>query len=101
MAAAGETVPAAAAYNVTFTTDNVADQIIVYIRTDRDDFADELVTDRKRHRDCRLRPFVPFENMQICSTDSGLYDPDQNIIDSNRWLGYILEPQAALGAGLH
>jgi hypothetical protein len=101
MPSAGEAVSAAAAYDVPFTGDDLAGVEIFDVRTHFDDLADELVADDHRHGNRFLGPRVPVIDVKIGPADSGLFDPDQYVIDTDRGKGDILEFQAATAMMLY
>ena len=101
MTATREAVAAASTNHVTFSADDFAGVKIVHVRTDVYDFAAELVADRHGNRDGGARPFVPVVNVKVCTADTGIVHPDQDIVDANLRFGYLFEPQALLASTLH
>jgi hypothetical protein len=89
----GQTVPAASANDMSFAADNLAGVKVVDIRPGLDDFADEFMADGHGDGDSGASPFIPLENVQICAADAGVSDADQDVIDSDFRLGYILQAQ--------
>ncbi|MEZ5916965.1 MAG: hypothetical protein R3C40_05280 [Parvularculaceae bacterium] len=75
VALAGAAIAAAAAGDLTFSRDPVADfhfgMFGMDLRPDFDDFAGEFVTDRHRHRDRFPSPCVPVIDMNIGAADRG------------------------------
>src|SRR5262245_25171549 len=65
MPASRQAVPAAAAYDVPFTADNLAGIEVSYIRANLNDAPDKFVPDHHRHRNRLLRPVIPFVNVDI------------------------------------
>src|SRR5262249_28474918 len=58
----------------------VADLDGPYMTADLSDSAREFVPDHHRHRNCLLRPLVPFPDMDVGAADAGLDDLDQDIV---------------------
>jgi hypothetical protein len=93
----GETVPATATDNVPFAADDVTNMKVMDIVADLDDPADELVADGHWHGNRLLGPRVPLVDMDIGAADAGLEDLDLAIVDPNRGLGNLFEPQTWFG----
>ena len=87
----GQTVAAAATDHVTFTAHHFARVKIIYVRAYFHDFSDKLMADHHGDRNGRLRPIVPFENVQIGAADTGVADPNQYIVDTDPGLWNILK----------
>ena len=83
VAAAGQAVAATSASHVPFTADQFSGPVIVHVRSDGHNFADEFVSDDERHRNCGLRPVVPLVNVEIGPTNPGKMHANLNVVDSN------------------
>jgi hypothetical protein len=64
-----------------------------------DDFAIELVPDSQWHRNGFTRPVVPLIYMNVGAAYRRAFDPDQDIIVSDRRFVDIFEPDAAFRLG--
>ena len=51
--------------------------------------------DRERHRNGRLRPVVPFKNVDVSAAYGGLVDLDQDVVMTDLWQANIFHPDAA------
>src|ERR1700733_11407423 len=100
MAAAGEAVAAATAGHMAFAGDEVADLEVGDVGADGGDFSDEFMADGHGDGDGLLSPLVPLINVDIGAADACAANADEDVVDAIVGLGYILEPEAALGAGL-
>ena len=58
--------------------------------------SDKLVADGHGHGDGLLRPFVPLVDMHIGAADAGVTHADQHVVDADRRLGNLFQPQSAL-----
>jgi hypothetical protein len=90
--AAGQAIAAAAAHDVAFAADNLPRLEVVDVRTDGCDFADELVTDHKRHGDRLARPLVPFIDVEIGAANSSHQYADQYVVDAGLGGWDVFEP---------
>ncbi len=97
MSSSGQAIPAAPADDVPFAADEFAKLDIVHIAADLLDGADEFVADDQRRLDGLLRPAVPVEDMNICTTNCGLVNLYQDIIAADLWNGDIFHPQPMFG----
>ena len=84
VAAPGQAVPAATAYDVALTRDEVARVEVGDVRADLDDLADELVPDHERRLDRLRRPGIPGFDVQVRPADARLVDADQDVVDADR-----------------
>ncbi len=96
MAAASETIAAAAAHHVSFAADDVAGVKVVDVRSGGDDFADEFVADHQRNRDRALRPGVPVVDVQVSSTNTYTSYANQHVVDTDDGVRNFFEPQSRL-----
>jgi hypothetical protein len=87
----GPAVTATTAHDVAFSRDDIPGGEICDIRTDFDDGSDKFVPDDHRHRDRFLGPGVPVVDVQIGAANSGLFDFDLAIADSELRKGSVLE----------
>src|SRR5690606_33868865 len=94
---AGHAVSAAAADEMAFDADDVADREIQHIRSDIDDLSDEFVADRGRDLDRALRPFVPVVDMKVRTADPAAFNADHHIVDPHLRFGHVFDPQSRLG----
>ena len=97
----GETVAAAPANHVAFSADDVPRLKVVHIRADFRDLSDELVANNQRHRNRRLRPTVPFVDMQVRAANSGDQHADLHIIDTRLRRRDVFQPQTRFSLALH
>ena len=93
MPAAGQAISAAAADDVPFAADDVAEVEILDVGADRDDPADELMPDDQRHGNRLLRPGVPVVNVDVGAADARAIDLDQHVVDADLGHGHVFEPQ--------
>src|SRR5580658_9720630 len=91
-----QAVAAAATDHVAFATDDVAWIEIVDVGAHLDDLADKFVPNGHRHRNRLLRPGVPLVDMNICATDAGISNANQDVVDSDGGLGNLFQPEASL-----
>jgi hypothetical protein len=63
--------------------------------------ADELVTDRHRHRDRFLRPGVPVVDVHVGPADGCFQHADEHVVALNFWNRNFFKPEARLGFGLY
>src|SRR5579862_3449960 len=101
MAAAGETVAAAATDDVPFAADDVAGMEIGDVGADLYDLADEFMADGHGDGDRLLRPTVPFVNVHVGAADAGASYADQNIINARARGVDIFEPQPRLALAFY
>ena len=85
-----------AADDVAFARYEFAGMKIVDVGSDPNDLADELspVTNRDLYRP--LSPIVPIVDMNVGPAYAGSQHANQDIIDSDRRLGHVLQPQTRL-----
>ena len=69
VAAAGETIPAMPASDVTLPDNKIALRKSAHICSNRRDLADEFVANGHRHGNCLLRPIIPVVNVNIGAAD--------------------------------
>ena len=93
MSPAGQAVAAAAADDVPFAADEVADLEVAHVGADGGHLSDELVTDDHRHGDRLLRPGIPAVDVEIGAADPGLAHADQDVVDAGLRLRHVLEPE--------
>src|SRR6201997_1823193 len=101
MAAAGEAVAAASANDMALAADDIARVEVVYVGTDLDDLADELMADGHGHGDGLLGPLVPLIDVNVGSADAGVPDADQDVVDADGRFCDVFKPQAAFRAALY
>jgi hypothetical protein len=101
MAAASETVAAAAADHVALRTDNFASVEIAHVRAHLHDLTHEFMADDHWHRDRLLRPGIPFVNVQVRAADAGFVNLDQDVIDADFGFRNILQPQSGFRFGFY
>jgi hypothetical protein len=89
-----EAVAAATADDVPFAADDVAGAEVLHIGPDFDDASDEFVADYHRNGDRLLSPVIPVVDMHVGAADAGAEHLDEDVVDANRRLGDIFEPQA-------
>ena len=70
---------------------------VIDVGADLDDLSDKLVADRHRNRDGRLRPSVPFVNVNVGAADPRVSDADQHVIDA--YVGSGISSSHSPGAG--
>ena len=89
-----------AADDVAFARYEFAGMKIVDVGSDPNDLADELspVTNRDLYRP--LSPIVPIVDMNVGPAYAGSQHANQDIIDSDRRLGHVLQPQTAFACDL-
>ena len=80
MSAAGKTIAAMSAGNMTFADDKIALGKPAYIAADAINFADELVPDRHRDRDRFLRPRIPVVNVNIGAANRCLQRANEDVV---------------------
>src|ERR1700728_4098781 len=95
MPSAGSSVRAPATDDVTLSTDDVPGMKIVDVGADGDDLSYKLMADGHGYLDRPLCPFIPLEDVDVRSTDSGLKHTNQDVINPDRWFGNVFEPEAA------
>jgi hypothetical protein len=101
MTAAGETIPAMTAGNVTFADDKIAFGKTFHVIAHAIDHADELVPDGHRHGDRLLGPGVPVIYMYVGPADRGFEDANQDVVAGNLGNWDFFEPQSGLGFRLY
>ena len=90
--ASSHTVAASPADNMPFSGNEFAGMKVIHIRADCDDLPDKLMTNDQRNGNRLLRPLIPVEDVNVSAADAGSQDPDQDIIDSDRGFGDVLQP---------
>ena len=90
--AAGKAITATTTHDVPFAADNVARPKIRNVGTDLDDLADEFVPNDHRHGNRLLRPIIPQINMEVGAANPGAIHLDQHIVNTDRGIGHVLEP---------
>ena len=101
MPLAGAAVAAMTAGDVALAGDAIALLETGHVAADLDDLADELVTDRHRHGDGALRPFVPVVDVHVGAADGGLADADEHVVRADIGLVLALHPDARFAFRLH
>ena len=101
MTAAGETIAAMSAGDVTFPRNEIAWRKTFHVIADVFDHADKLVADDHRNRDRFLRPRVPVVNVNVGPADRCFLDPNEHIVAFDFRDRNFLEPQSGLGFALH
>src|SRR5689334_5633785 len=101
MAPTGQTIPAMAARDVTFTDHQVARPEPFYLIADRIDNSDELVADRHRHRYRFLSPRVPIVNVDISAADRRFHNANPDIIAAHFGHRDFLQPKPRLRLGFY
>jgi hypothetical protein len=56
-------------------------------------YADKLVSDYHRGRNCPLSPAIPFKNVDISAADRRAENSDQNIEFANLWDWNLVQPK--------
>jgi hypothetical protein len=97
MTPARQTVPATTANDMTLATDDLARKEIGNVRTGLNDFTDELVTDDHGSRDSLLGPGIPLIDVEVRAADARAMDSDEDVIDTERRTGDVLELQSWRG----
>jgi hypothetical protein len=82
---------------VTLGADNVTDFEINNIRSDIDDLADKLMTDRRRDLYRLLCPLVPVVNVKVGPADPAFLRPDHDVVDRHHRLRNVFDPESGLG----
>src|SRR6202034_4091146 len=101
MPAPGKAVAAAAAHHMPFPAHHFARVKVVYVRANIYDLASKLVPNCHRDRNRCARPLVPFIYMEVGAANTGMADPDENVIDPDRRLWYIFQPKTRLTFTFH
>ena len=99
MSSPGEAVSTAAAHEVPFSGDEIADSEVVDITANVSDPADELVTHRHGDRNRLLSPFIPVVDMNVRAADGGLVNLDKDVVDSHFRDRDLFQPEAGLPFG--
>ena len=89
---AGATLQALAAGYMHLGRDEVAFLHAGNFVAEGHNFAAEFVSGNQRRMDAVLSPAVPVINMKVSAADASAQDSDQNIVDADGRLGYVLEP---------
>src|SRR5882757_2841948 len=93
MTPAREAISAMAANDVSFSADHLAGKKVFHVRTDFDDFADELMSDNHRHGNGFFGPFIPLVDVDIGAANASAVDLDQNVVDADFGFGNVFEPK--------
>src|SRR5689334_20107306 len=93
MAQAGPAVAAAAAHDVSLTGHEFPTSATVDVRCRLSDFTDECVAGGHRHGTRLVGPVVPVESVRIGAANPGAQNADEGMIDADRRLRNILQPQ--------
>src|SRR5271156_2031562 len=91
-----QAVPAAATDHMPFAAHDVAWIEIVDVGADLNDLPDKFVPNGHRHRNRLLCPGVPLVDMNICATDAGISNANQNVVDADGGLSNLFQPEASL-----
>src|SRR5262249_43461023 len=94
VAATGETIAAASAYDVALTAHDIVREEVGHIGANLDDLANKLVADRHKHKDGLLRPFVPLVDVNVDAADAVFEDANEHVVDADLGLLDILEPES-------
>ena len=94
-------VAAMTAGNMTFARHAVAHFDVAHPGANLLNDANIFVADCHRRLDSFLTPFVPFINMEVCSTDCGLADTNQHVVHTHLGYGNVFHPDAFLGFFLY
>jgi hypothetical protein len=97
MASSGTTVAAHAAGNMSFGGNPVSNTEALYLNATLDDLTTEFVPDGHWYRDRFTCPVIPLIDMDVGAAYRSSFDPDQDIVVSDRRLVDILEPDTTLG----
>jgi hypothetical protein len=95
MAATGEAVATAAADDVAFAADELADGDVGNVGAYSDDLAYELVADGKALLDRGASPGVPLVDVKVGTADAGGEDTNFDVVDAHLGFGDVLEPETA------
>ena len=95
----GHAVAAPAAHHVSFAGNQIRRMEVVDVGANLDDLSHELVTDGHGYRNRLLGPFVPIEDVHVRPADTRTENTDKHVVDADRWLGDVLEPQARMSMG--
>ena len=101
MTPAGQTIPAAAADDMTLAADEVTGMKVLHIASELDNLANKLVADDESDRNRLARPRVPLMNVEVGSADSRHQDANQNVIRCDRRYGNVFEPKPRLVLALY
>ena len=69
---------------------------IVDVRPDIDNLPHKFMTDDHGDWNRLTGPLVPIEDMNVCTADARPQDTDEDIVDADRGLGNILQPEAGI-----
>ena len=95
---ARHTVAAATTDEMALAAHEVALGEILHVRAERDDLADELVTDHEWRRHILLSPAVPLVDVQVGPADPGPQHADEHLVPPDRRVGDFLQREPRLGA---
>ena len=101
MPPAGQTIPAMAAGDVTFTDDEIARSEPLDMVADGIDHPDKLMPDRHRNGDRLLCPRIPIVNVDIGAADGRFHNPNPDIIAAYFGHRDILQPKPSLRLCFH
>ena len=96
MPAAGETIAAVTAHDVTLAADYLSGKEVRDIGPDAHDLSHELVPDMHRYRDRLLRPVVPVVDVNVGAADGRSLHTNKYVVDPDLRVRYIVEPEAGL-----
>jgi hypothetical protein len=96
-----QAVPAAATDHMPLAAHDVAGIEVVDVRAHLDDLPDKFVPNGHRHRNRLLRPGVPLVDMNVCATDAGISNANQNVVDSDGRLSNLFQPEASFRTALY
>jgi len=99
MSSPRKAVSTAAANEMPFSGDEIANTEIVNIASDLNDPAHKLVTDRHGNRNSLLSPFIPVVNVNVRAADGGLVNLDKDVIDPHLRDRNLFQPEAGLPFG--
>src|ERR1700677_3185494 len=100
MPASREAVAAPSTHHVSLAADYIAWMKIGDVRADRDDLSDEFMSNHQRHRNCRLRPVVPFVDVEIGPANTGAQDANLYVVNIGLGLLHVFQPQTASSTAL-
>lgn len=101
MATTGEAVAAAAADDVAFPTDELADGKIGDVGAEFDDLADKLVADDEALTDGGASPGVPVVDVEVSTADPSVEDADFDVVDTDFGFGNVFKPETAFAAAFY
>src|ERR1700691_1619047 len=96
-----QAIAAAATDHMPLATHDIAWIEVVDVRAHSDDLPDKFVPDGHRHRNRLLRPGVPLVDMNVGTTDAGISNANQNVVDADGRFSNLFQPEASLRTALY